>query len=186
MDQEEITKIYETLAPMAGNYANAQAEQIGQAQQSVGPLAANTMGTTTSGLGNYTYNRLMRPQVDTMRDQILVQGYANQLNNLLSNALNTAKDNYYKRSPSNSSNDKTSNTPSQTPTNKPTVEDEITDLEPTVWTNLPASYQWKDENGEWHTATRQGWMDDMTWWRLYNGAYKNAKKTGQEFKGGSK
>ena len=49
MEQEDITQIYETLAPMAGQYANAQAEQIGQAQQSMGPLAANTMGTPTAG-----------------------------------------------------------------------------------------------------------------------------------------
>ena len=97
MEQEEITKIYETLAPMAGDYMNAQAEQIGAAQQSIGPLAANTMGATTSGLGNYTYNRLMRPQVDVMRDQILVQGYANQLNRALSDRLNAARNRYNKR-----------------------------------------------------------------------------------------
>lgn len=100
MKQEDITQIYETLAPMAGDYANAQAEQIGMAQQSMGPLAANTMGTTTSNLGNYTYNRLMRPQVDTMRDEIRVQGYANQLNRLLSDSLNNARNNYNRRSSS--------------------------------------------------------------------------------------
>lgn len=97
MEQEEITKVYETLAPMAGDYMNAQAEQIGQAQRSMGPMAANVMGQSqTSGLGNYTYNRLMRPQVDTMRDEIRVQGYANQLNKLLSDALNKARNNYNK------------------------------------------------------------------------------------------
>lgn len=99
MEQEEITKIYETLAPMAGDYANAQAEQIGQAQRSMGPMAANVMGQSqTAGLGNYTYNRLMRPQVDTMRDEIRVQGYANQLNRLLSDALNNARNNYNRKS----------------------------------------------------------------------------------------
>lgn len=94
MEQNDITEIYETLAPMAGDYANAQAEQIGMAQQSMGPLAAQTMGTTTSALGNYTYNRLMRPQVDVMRDEIMVQGYANQLNRLLSDRLNEARNRY--------------------------------------------------------------------------------------------
>lgn len=97
MEQEDITQIYETLAPMAGQYANAQAEQIGQAQQSMGPLAAATMGTTTAGLGNYTYNRLMRPQVDVMRDEILVEGYRNKLNQALSNAYKTAQRNYSRR-----------------------------------------------------------------------------------------
>lgn len=99
MEQEEVTKIYETLAPMAGDYLNAQAEQIGQAQKSMGTLAGNVMGQSqTSGLGNYTYNRLMRPQVDVMRDEIMVKGYANQLNRLLSDALNNARKNYNKRS----------------------------------------------------------------------------------------
>lgn len=99
MDNSEITQIYETLAPMAGQYANAQAEQIGQAQQSMGPLAAATMGQSqTAGLGNYTYNRLMRPQVDVMRDEILVEGYRNKLNQALSNAYKTAQRNYNRRS----------------------------------------------------------------------------------------
>lgn len=98
MEQEDITQIYETLAPMAGQYANAQAEQIGQAQQSMGPLAAATMGQSqTAGLGNYTYNRLMRPQVDVMRDEILVEGYRNKLNQALSNAYKTAQRNYSRR-----------------------------------------------------------------------------------------
>lgn len=98
MEQNDITQIYETLAPMAGQYANAQAEQIGQAQRSMGPLAANTMGQSqTAGLGNYTYNRLMRPQVDVMRDEILVEGYRNKLNQALSNAYRTAQRNYNRR-----------------------------------------------------------------------------------------
>lgn len=95
MDQESITEIYETLAPVAGDYANAQAEQIGMAQASMGPLAQAAMGQSqTAGLGNYTYNRLMRPQVDAMRDELLVQGYTNQLNRALSDALTSAKQNY--------------------------------------------------------------------------------------------
>ena len=98
MNEEEITEIYETLAPMAGDYMNAQAEQIGQAQRSMGPLAANVQGATTSGLGNYTYNRLMRPQADAMRDELLVKGYTNQLNRLLSNSLRDAQERYNNRS----------------------------------------------------------------------------------------
>lgn len=106
----DVAEIYEVLAPMAGDYANAQAERIGMAQQSMGPLAAATMGTTTSGLGNYTYNRLMRPQVETMRDAILVQGYTNQLNKLLSDTLNQARKNYQRRVSSGGSTKKTTDT----------------------------------------------------------------------------
>lgn len=110
MNQDEITQIYETLAPMAGDYANAQAEQIGQAQRSMGPMAANVMGQSqTAGLGNYTYNRLMRPQVDVMRDEIRTQGYANQLNRLLSDALNNARSRYNKSGSSGTQSNTTAN-----------------------------------------------------------------------------
>lgn len=118
MTDEEITSIYETLAPMAGDYANAQAEQIGQAQRSMGTLAGRTMGATTSGLGNYTYNRLMRPQIDVMRDEILVEGYRNQLNKVLSDAYKTAQRNYSKSSAGDTG------TPSNTGTNLPTEIDD--------------------------------------------------------------
>lgn len=98
-----IKEIAEILAPQAGNYTNALAGQIGQAQQSMGPLAGRTMGTPVQGLGNYTYNRLIRPQVDVMRDEILVQGYTNSLNKMLSDSLNAARDNYNSRSSSGGS-----------------------------------------------------------------------------------
>lgn len=92
---DSIREVAEILAPQAGNYTNAITEQIGQAQQSMGPLAAATMGQSqTAGLGNYTYNRLVRPQVDVMRDELLVQGYTNALNKLLYNRLNAAKSAY--------------------------------------------------------------------------------------------
>lgn len=102
---ESIREVAEVLAPQAGNYVNAITEQIGQAQQSMGPLAAATMGQSqTAGLGNYTYNRLVRPQVDVMRDEILVQGYTNALNKMLSDRLSAARSNYQKSSsPSNNS-----------------------------------------------------------------------------------
>lgn len=115
---EAISAVAEVLAPQAGNYTNALASQIGQAQQSMGPLAAATMGTPVQGLGNYTYNRLVRPQVDVMRDEILVQGYTNSLNKLLSDALRQARKNYNK---STNSSDKKSNS------DGPTVEDEYKD-----------------------------------------------------------
>ena len=94
---ESIREVAEVLAPQAKNYINAIGEQVGQAQQSIGPLAAQVMGESkTAGVGNYTYNRLARPQVDAMRDQILVQGYTDALNKMLSNSLRSARDAYNK------------------------------------------------------------------------------------------
>lgn len=95
MTPDQITETYEVLAPMATDYANANLERAGQAQASYGPLAQAAMGgSQTAGVGNYTYNRLVRPAVDTMRDQLIVEGYSAALNKQLSDALNNAKRNY--------------------------------------------------------------------------------------------
>lgn len=95
MTPDQITETYEVLAPMATDYANANLERAGQAQASYGPLAQAAMGDSqTAGIGNYTYNRLVRPTVDTLRDQLIVEGYSAALNKQLSNALNQAKQNY--------------------------------------------------------------------------------------------
>lgn len=196
MEQNEITQIYETLAPMAGQYANAQAEQIGQAQQSMGPLAANTMGTTTSGLGNYTYNRLMRPQVDVMRDEILVEGYRNQLNRALSDAYNTARKNYSRRAGggggggSDSDNDDPENKGTTGVTKITGSGDKSTGSgKTTSWSTLPSSYQWQDDDGNWHTATRDSYkskdgrvFSDEDWLKIYNNA-KNKYSAQGRFKG---
>lgn len=125
---DSIKEITEILAPQAGNYTNAITGQIGQAQQSMGPLAAATMGQSrTAGLGNYTYNRLVRPQVDVMRDEILVQGYTNALNKMLSDRLSAAKRNYQNSSSS-------SNTSSKNSSNwTGDIEDKKASPDSTIW-----------------------------------------------------
>lgn len=196
MEQEDITQIYETLAPMAGQYANAQAEQIGQAQQSMGPLAAATMGQSqTAGLGNYTYNRLMRPQVDVMRDEILVEGYRNQLNRALSDAYNTARKNYSRRAGGGGGG---GDSDDDDPENKGTTGvtkitgsgDKSTGSgKTTSWSTLPSSYQWQDDDGNWYTATRDSYkskygrvFSDEDWLKIYNNA-KNKYSAQGRFKG---
>ena len=183
MEQNEITKIYETLAPMAGDYLNAQAEQIGQAQKSMGKLAGQTMGSTTSGLGNYTYNRLMRPQINTMRDELLVKGYTQQLNRLLSDALNNAKKNYSKKS--SGGDDDNDDPDNKGKTGVTTIDgygSTSTGGKTTTWTNLPNSYQWQDDDGNWHTATRNKVFTDEDWLKIYQYA-KNKYSAQGRFKG---
>lgn len=184
MEQEDITQIYETLAPMAGQYANAQAEQIGQAQQSMGPLAAATMGQSqTAGLGNYTYNRLMRPQVDVMRDEILVEGYRNRLNRALSDAYNTARKNYSRRAGGGGGRTPTQNTPSSTNLDpeKEYIDDNT--LTPTKFNIVPDnSFRMEDENGNMITINR-GPLSDEDWIKVYNDRKKFAAANGRKFEG---
>lgn len=114
MTPDQIAETYEVLAPMATDYANANLERAGQAQASYGPLAQAAMGDSqTAGIGNYTYNRLVRPAVDTMRDQLIVEGYSAALNKQLSDSLNEAKKNY------NRAARRHSNNPSTNPSNTP-------------------------------------------------------------------
>lgn len=95
MSPDEIAATYEVLAPMSTDYANANLERAGQAQASYGPLAEAAMGgSRTAGIGNYTYNRLVRPAVDTMRDQLIVEGYSAALNKQISDSLRNAQENY--------------------------------------------------------------------------------------------
>ena len=95
MTPDQIAETYEVLAPMATDYANANLERAGQAQASYGPLAQAAMGDSqTAGIGNYTYNRLVRPAVDTMRDQLIVEGYSAALNKQINDSLNAARNNY--------------------------------------------------------------------------------------------
>lgn len=188
MEQEDITQIYETLAPMAGQYANAQAEQIGQAQQSMGPLAANTMGTTTAGLGNYTYNRLMRPQVDVMRDEILVEGYRNQLNRALSDAYNTARKNYNRRAGGGGGGDDGNNDPDNQGTTGVTKitgsgDKSIGSVNPTKWGKLPQLFKWEDKNGNMVTVTRPPQITDAEWLSWYNTKKQETQAAGRKFEG---
>lgn len=95
MTPEEINETYQVLAPMSEGYANANLERVGQAQSSYGPLAQAAMGgSQTAGIGNYTYNRLVRPSVDSMRDQLIVTGLSTALNKQISDSLDAARKNY--------------------------------------------------------------------------------------------
>ena len=72
MTPDQITETYEVLAPMASDYANANLERAGQAQASYGPLAQAAMGDSqTAGIGNYTYNRLVRPAAANRVDELV-------------------------------------------------------------------------------------------------------------------
>ena len=186
--QDNIAEIYEVLAPMAGDYMNAQAEQIGQAQRSMGPMAAAVQGSTTSGLGNYTYNRLMRPQVDVMRDEIRTQGYANQLNRLLSDALNNARNRYNRRGSGNKSGGTTANPDTSGVTTIGGSGTKSTGAGDSGWAVAYNSFQWEDKNGNWHTVKRSDYGDtytDTDWMNVYFNAKNSAKQEGRGFRDGS-
>lgn len=179
MTPDQITETYEVLAPMATDYANANLERAGQAQASYGPLAQAAMGNSrTAGIGNYTYNRLVRPAVDTMRDQLVVEGYSAALNKQLSDALNKAKENYNRAARRHSNGGGGGNTD---PANTKKWDGEI-DRDESEWLNIGDSYSITDSDGNTKTFKRPEIMNDYQWYQWGEKQRKKAETDGKTFK----
>ena len=96
MSPEEIIQAYDVLAQDVRNAAAEKAAAVGNSQRSLGTMAERVASPSgqTSGLANYTYNRLMRPIVDTTTATLTTQGKAEALEKYLSDALMAAKNEY--------------------------------------------------------------------------------------------
>lgn len=96
MTPQEILEAYDVLANETKDYVSQQAQTIGNSQRSLGPLAeavANPSGQT-SGLANYTYNRTLRPTVDTLTASLVTQGRSQAMDRYLKDELMKAKNAY--------------------------------------------------------------------------------------------
>lgn len=173
---QDIVDIYNVLAPMSTDYANANIERAGQAQASYGPLAQAAMGDSrTAGIGNYTYNRLVRPSVDTMRDQLIVSGLSTALNKQISDSLDKARENYNRaaRRYSTSGGGGGGDDDKQPKGNGNTQIDGYDDEQASGDTyggakELKDSYKFWDKNGKEQTYGRPDGMTDeqwLLWWR---------------------
>ena len=96
MTPDDIIEAYKVLAQNVQDNTAREAARIGNAQRSLGTLAARVASPSgqTSGLANYTYDRTMRPTVDSTSKALITQGLAQGLQQTLSNALRAAKDRY--------------------------------------------------------------------------------------------
>lgn len=177
MTPDQITETYEVLAPMSTDYANANLERAGQAQASYGPLAEAAMGgSRTAGVGNYTYNRLVRPAVDTMRDQLIVEGYSAALNKQLSDSLNAAKNNY------NRAARKSGGGGGTTGEGDGEGWDGEIDREGSQWVNVGDTYSITDSEGNTQTFRRPDIMNDYQWYQWGENQRKQAEANGKTFK----
>lgn len=96
MSPEEIIEAYDVLVQEGNNYAAQEAAKVGNSQRSIGGLAeavANPSGQT-SGLANYTYNRLLRPTVDTIATNLTTAGLSQGMDRYLKDQLTAAKNAY--------------------------------------------------------------------------------------------
>lgn len=96
MTPDDIIEAYKVLAQNVQDNTAREAARIGNAQRSLGTLAARVASPSgqTSGLANYTYDRTMRPTVDSTSKALITQGLATGLQTNLSNALRAAKNRY--------------------------------------------------------------------------------------------
>lgn len=96
MTPDEIAEAYNVLAQNVNDNAAQEAARIGNAQRSLGTLAERVASPAnqTYGLANYTYDRTMRPVVDSTARALATQGLAAGLEQNLTNALRAAKDRY--------------------------------------------------------------------------------------------
>lgn len=96
MSPEEIIEAYNVLVQEGNDYAAQEAAKVGNSQRSIGGLAeavANPSGQT-SRLANYTYNRLLRPTVDTLAASLTTTGKSQAMDRYLRNELMKAKNAY--------------------------------------------------------------------------------------------
>ena len=96
MSPEEIMDAYNVvIEDLQTNTAN-RAAAIGNSQRSLGTLAERVASPSgqTSGLANYTYDRTLRPTIDSLSASLTTTGKAQALENLLATKLRDAKNNY--------------------------------------------------------------------------------------------
>ena len=96
MSPEEIMQAYDVLVQEGNDYAAQEAAKVGNSQRSIGGLAevvANPSGQT-SGLANYTYNRVMRPTVDSLAAALTTTGKSQAMDRYLKDQLMAAKNAY--------------------------------------------------------------------------------------------
>lgn len=93
MSPQEIIDAYNVLSQDVQNNAAQEAARVGNAQRSIGGLAAKVASPSgqTSGLANYTYNRTMRPAVEQASTALVTQGKAQAMQRYLTDELLKAK-----------------------------------------------------------------------------------------------
>ena len=96
MSPEEIIEAYNVLVQEGNDYAAQEAAKVGNSQRSIGGLAEKVASPSgqTSGLANYTYNRTMRPVVDSLAASLTTTGKSQAMDRYLKDELMKAKNAY--------------------------------------------------------------------------------------------
>ena len=168
MTPDEIVEAYKVLAQNVNDNAAQEAARVGNAQRSLGTLAERVASPAnqTYGLANYTYDRTMRPVVDSTARALATQGLASGLEQALTGALRAAKNRY--EDARNSSYAKSAGGNNTTKPNNPYKE--ITDNSYTC-ENIPqkeyTQYLFEDYYQKW----KNGEITDQEWDNIRSGIW---------------
>lgn len=169
MNPEERIASYQEAVDVLNNYVAQEAAKIGNSQASLGLMAERVArpSGTTSGLANYTYDRTLRPTLDSLAASLTTTGYSQGLEKQLYDALTAAKNRY-----EDAKNRYTvaSTTPRTTNTNKLNIDTNNGDGSGNVSTYQPGAGQimpntdyvsdYQDPNtGQWYQLTSPNAID---------------------------
>lgn len=95
-DAESRIRAYQEAVDVLNQFTAQEAAKIGNSQASLGRMAERVARPSgmTSGLANYTYNRTLRPTIDTLAANLTATGYSQALQKQLSDAIMAAKNRY--------------------------------------------------------------------------------------------
>lgn len=132
MSPLDIIEAYNVIAQSTNDYVEQEAAKIGNSQRSLGTLAERVASPSgqTAGLANYTYDRTLRPVVDTLTTELVTKGKAQALQNTLDTALRDAKNNY----------ERARNAAATAPTTSNTTKDNYTETTDTAYTGEQQPY----------------------------------------------
>lgn len=94
MSPQDIEAVYNDLSQVPQQTADQAIGEIGASQAAQGPSAAAMGASGGSGIGNYTYNRLVDPAVQQLRTQLVATGRSEALNRAINLALQQAQERY--------------------------------------------------------------------------------------------
>ena len=94
MSPQDVEAVYNDLSQVPQQTADQAIGEIGASQAAQGPSAAAMGASGGSGIGNYTYNRLVDPAVQQLRTQLVATGRSEALNRAINLALQQAQERY--------------------------------------------------------------------------------------------
>lgn len=94
MSPQDVEAVYNDLSQVPQQTADQAIGEIGASQAAQGPSAAAMGASGGSGIGDYTYNRLVDPAVQQLRTQLVSTGRSEALNRAINLALQQAQERY--------------------------------------------------------------------------------------------